>query len=588
MTSEDLTLWAPRAEAVSIVLPGSGDTRAMQATGDGWWSTPALAPGTDYAFSLDGADPRPDPRSPWQPVGVHGPSRTFDASQFQWPADGWQGRKAPGAVHYELHVGTFTPEGTLDSAISRLGHLADLGIEMVELMPLAAFDGDRGWGYDGVSPYAVHAPYGGPAALQRFVAAAHGMGIAVCLDVVYNHLGPAGNYLAMYGPYFTSRHQTPWGDGVNLDGPDSGPVRAYIVDNALRWFSDFGIDALRLDAIHALVDDSDTHILAELADRTAVLAAELGRPLSLVAESDLNQPEVVLPRPAGGLGMAAQWADDVHHALHTLMTGERHGYYVDFGTIEVLDKALTGAFVHDGGLSTFRGVPWGAPVPAQLGGHSFVVCAQNHDQVGNRAIGDRPSRVLSDGQLAIEAAVILAGPFTPMLFMGEEWGARTPFQFFTSFSDPELGEAVREGRTREFGSHGWDVLYGGSVEVPNPQDAATFEASKLDWAEAEEPAGARLLEFYRRLIRLRREVPEIASDDRSLTGLDHDPGDETWFVLHRGAAAVVVNLSAEAQLVPLAGADRRDMLLAWDPVVATAEGVQLTGHGVVLLGPARG
>ena len=264
----------------------------MQATGDGWWSTPALAPGTDYAFSLDGADPRPDPRSPWQPVGVHGPSRTFDASEFQWPADGWQGRKAPGAVHYELHVGTFTPEGTLDSAISRLGHLADLGIEMVELMPLAAFDGDRGWGYDGVSPYAVHAPYGGPAALQRFVAAAHGVGIGVCLDVVYNHLGPAGNYLALYGPYFTSRHQTPWGDGVNLDGPDSGPVRAYIVDNALRWFSDFGIDALRLDAIHALVDDSETHILAELADRTAV-ALRRARPPAVAGGR-------VGPEPAGG------------------------------------------------------------------------------------------------------------------------------------------------------------------------------------------------------------------------------------------------------------------------------------------------
>lgn len=586
MTSDqELTLWAPRAQVATLVLPRTDESIAMRAIGDGWWAASAPAPGTDYAFSLDGGQALPDPRSPWQPVGVHGPSRTFDASAFAWP-DGWAGRAAPGAVHYELHVGTFTPEGTLDSAIDRLDHLADLGVEMIELMPLAPFDGDRGWGYDGVSLYGVHAAYGGPAALQRFVAAAHSVGLGVCLDVVYNHLGPSGNYLAMFGPYFSDRHSTPWGDGVNLDGPDSGPVRAFIIDSALRWFSDFGVDALRLDAIHALVDDSEVHLLAELAQRTAVLAEQLGRPLSLVAESDLNQPSVVLPRAQGGLGMDAQWADDVHHALHTLMTGERHGYYVDFGTIDVLEKALTKVFVHDGGHSTFRGTTWGAPVPPQLGGHLFVVSGQNHDQVGNRALGDRPSRVLSDGQLAIEACVLLTSHFTPLLFMGEEWGASTPFQFFTSFTDKELGDAVREGRTQEFGSHGWDVLYGTTVQVPDPQARSTFEASRLDWSEVQDPDHTRLLDFYRALIRLRRDIPQIADDDRSATHVTHAPGDESWFVVHRGSVAVVVNLDAEPQVVPMPGADTRPVLLAWEPADLGPDGVGMTGHSVVILGPA--
>lgn len=580
---EQLTLWAPRAEAVSVVLPTQDRTVVMQAVGAGWWSAPALAAGTDYAFSLDGGQPLPDPRSPWQPHGVHDASRTFDASAFEWEA-GWAGIEAPGAVHYELHVGTFTPEGTLDAAIERLPHLVDVGVQMIELMPVAAFDGDRGWGYDGVALYAVHDAYGGPAALQRFVAAAHAAGIGVCLDVVYNHLGPAGNYLARFGPYFTNRHSTPWGDAVNLDGPDAGPVRSFLIDNALRWFRDFGVDALRLDAIHALVDDSEVHLLAELADRTQALAAELGRPLSLTAESDLNQPGVVLPRSVGGLGMQAQWADDVHHALHTLMTGERHGYYVDFGSLEVLDKAMTSVFVHDGGHSSFRGTDWGAPVPASVPGHAFVVSAQNHDQVGNRALGDRPSRVLTDGQLAIELAVLITSPFTPMLFQGEEWGARTPFQYFTDFSDAELGEAVRVGRTHEFGSHGWDVLYGGSIEVPDPQALSTFEASRLEWSEREEPAHARLLAFTRELIRLRRHVAQIADDDRSQTSLEFD-ATESWFVVHRGGVAIVVNLAADEQVLPLVGADRRGILLAWEPPTLGCDDVGLPGHAVAVLGP---
>ncbi len=587
MTAERMTVWAPQAGSVGLVLPREGRTVTMQAEAGGWWSAPGLAPSTDYAFSLDGGPALPDPRSPWQPEGVHGPSRTFDTSAFAWP-NGWAGVDVRGAVHYELHIGTFTPEGTLDSAIARLDHLAELGVRIVELMPVAAFGGNHGWGYDGVGLYAVHHAYGGPAALQRFVAAAHARGLGVCLDVVYNHLGPTGNYLGAFGPYFSDRHSTPWGDAVNLDGPDAGPVRAFIVDNALRWFSDFGVDALRLDAVHALVDDSDVHVLAELADRTAALAAHVGRPLSLTAESDLNQPRMVVPTAEGGLGMTAQWADDVHHALHTLITGERHGYYADFGTLEVLDKALTKVFVHGGEFSTFRGKVWGAPVPRDMSGHQFVVCAQNHDQVGNRALGDRPSRVLTDGQLAIEAAVILAGPFTPMLFMGEEWGATTPFQFFTDFTEEWLAEAVRNGRAEEFGSHGWDELYGGPVGVPDPQAPSTFEASRLDWGELARPEHARMLQFYRELITLRDSVADIGSDDRTRTSLEYDAEDPTWFVLRRGDVLVVANLSAQARPVPLPGADELRTLLAWGDVQAGRDSVSLPGHAVGILGPQDG
>ncbi len=584
MTSRPITVWAPRAESVELALPRAGTTVAMVAESDGWWAGPGLEPGTDYAFHLDGGPALPDPRSAWQPEGVHGPSRTFDASAFQWP-QGWAGQDVRGAVHYELHIGTFTPEGTLDSAIARLDHLVDLGVQMVELMPVPEFGGEHGWGYDGVGLYAVHHAYGGPAALQRFVAAAHQRGLGVCLDVVYNHLGPTGNYLGAFGPYFSDRHSTPWGDAVNLDGPDCGPVRAFIIDNALRWFADFGVDALRLDAVHALVDDSPVHLLAELADRTAALAEELGRPLSLTAESDLNQPRMVVPTAEEGMGMTAQWADDVHHALHTLITGERHGYYADFGTMEVLDKALTKVFVHGGEFSTFRGKVWGAPVPPEMGGHQFVVCAQNHDQVGNRALGDRPSRVLTDGQLAIEAAVILAGPFTPMLFMGEEWGATTPFQFFTDFAEEWLAEAVRRGRAEEFGSHGWDVLYGGSVDVPDPQARSTFEASRLDWSQPDRPEHARMLDFYRELIALRNRVPDIGSGDRTRTSLVYDADNPTWFLLRRGSAAVVANLSEQEQSIPLADAAQLRTLLAWQDVRTEPGAVSVPGHDVAILAP---
>jgi maltooligosyltrehalose trehalohydrolase len=434
--------------------------------------------GIDYAYAPNGNGPFPDPRSAWQPDGVHGFSRTFDAGRFEWTDQAWSGLDARGAVTYELHIGAFTPQGTLDAALGQLADLARQGIQMVELMPVAAFPGERGWGYDGVALYAVHQAYGGPEALQRFVDTAHRCGLGVTLDVVYNHLGPDGNYAGQFGPYFTDAHHTPWGWAVNLDQDGREGMRTFILDNAARWFGDFHIDALRLDAVHALVDESPQHLLAELAQATSAQSARLGRPLSLIAESDINQPSMVTPIEEGGLGMTGQWADDVHHALHAYLTGERHGYYCDFGSIESVDKVYRNVFFHDGSLSTFRGKNWGAPVPPSIDRQKFVVCVSNHDQVGNRALGDRPASSLSAGAQAASLALLLLSPFTPMLFMGEEYGETRPFMFFTDHDEP-LGTAVSEGRMSEFEGHGWEDLYGGNVHVPDPQDRTTFLRSKL-------------------------------------------------------------------------------------------------------------
>ena len=578
---EPLTVWAPAAERVEISLPT--ERAPLRPRGEGWWVTPEpLAPGTDYLLHVDGGPGLPDPRSAWQPEGVHGPSRVFDAGAFEWTDRTWRGRSSLGAVIYELHVGTFTPEGTFDAAVERLDHLVDLGVDMVELMPVAAFPGERGWGYDGVALYAVHEPYGGPSGLQRFVDAAHARGLAVCLDVVYNHLGPSGNYLGRFGPYFTDRHHTPWGAAVNLDGPDAGPVRRFVIDNALRWLRDFHIDALRLDAVHALIDDSPRHLLAELSDAVAALERKVRRPLSLIAESDLNDARMVTPTRRGGLGMTAQWDDDVHHALHARLTGERHGYYVSFGTTAVLRQALTEVFVHAGTYSEFRGKVWGAPVPAEVDARRFVVFASNHDQVGNRALGDRPSATLDDGPLAVAAALTVLGPYTPMLFMGEEWGAQTPFQYFTDHAEPELAEAIRRGRAAEFASHGWEEVYGGAVEVPDPQDRATFLASKLDWAERDRERHTRLLDWYRDLIALRHREADIASGIRAdtvVTASDDGGG----LAVYRGALAVVVTLDDTPREVPLRGAVR-EVLLSWSgEATVRRDVVSLPGHDVLVV-----
>ncbi|NMR19422.1 malto-oligosyltrehalose trehalohydrolase [Cellulomonas fimi] len=594
-------VWAPDAGAVELVLTDPDRRLALERAGDGWWAPPVgsadLEHGTDYAFAVDDAPPRPDPRSAWQPAGVHAASRVFDSGRFTWTDAGWRGRDVRESVVYELHVGTFTSGGTLDSAVERLDHLVDLGVDMVELMPVAAFDGERGWGYDGVALYAVHEAYGGPEALQRFVDAAHGRGLAVCLDVVYNHLGPSGNYLDTFGPYFTDRHETPWGRAVNLDGPGSTGVRRWICDNALHWLRDFHLDALRLDAVHALVDDSEVHVLAQLSDEVATLAAELGRPLSLIAESDQNDPATVSPTADGGKGMTAQWADDVHHAVHALVTGERHGYYADFGAPEVLARALTRVFVPDGGWSGFRDRPWGARVPAGMDGHRFVVFASDHDQVGNRALGDRPSARLDGGALAASAALVLVGPYTPMIFMGEEWGARTPWMYFTDHQDPELAAAVRRGRHDEFATHGWAELYPdqtveGELDVPDPQSPSTFEASRLDWSEPARSAHARLLAWYRDLLALRRSTPDLATGDRAATTVRwdelaawDDPTGASWVVVRRGGVHVAVNLSSVEQRVPVPGAGVAAVLAAWGPVRVEPDVVVVPARGVAVVGP---
>ena len=570
-------VWAPRADRVDVDV--LSESLPMQRGDDGWWrlDVEGAGHGSDYAFRLDGGDPLPDPRSPWQPDGVHAASRVFDTTRHDWRDSSWPGLDVRGKVFYELHIGTFTSEGTLDAAQERLDDLVSLGVDVVELMPVAAFPGRWGWGYDGVALYAVHEPYGGPEALQRFVDACHGRGLAVCLDVVYNHLGPSGNYLSHFGPYFTDHHETPWGQAVNLDDTGSEHVRRWIVDNALRWFSEFHVDALRLDAVHALVDDSPRHVLAQIAEEAAQLSASLGRPLGLVAESDLNDPRMVEPVSEGGLGMTAQWADDVHHALHSLVTGERQGYYVDFGSLEVMAKTLTRVFLHDGTWSTFRGRTWGAPVdPSRHDGHAFLAYTSNHDQVGNRATGDRPSAYLPPGLLAASGALVLTSPFTPMLFMGEEWAASTPWQFFTDHAEPELAEAVREGRRREFAEHGWDA-----ESVPDPQDHATRDASVLDWDERSAEPHARVLAWYRDLLALRRAEPDVASGD--LAGVDVAYSEEEgWLVVRRGAFRVVVNLADETRSVPL---DRSDaaVVLAWDGADVEGDVVRVPAQSVAVV-----
>jgi maltooligosyltrehalose trehalohydrolase len=564
-------VWAPDAKEVSLVH--ADDEREMDQRAGGWWQLAAtdIRHGDDYAFQVDGGDPRPDPRSRWQPDGVHSASRVYDHNQYEWHDGSWRGVPLAGSVLYELHVGTFTDEGTLSAALTRLDHLVELGVDAVELLPLAAFDGPRGWGYDGVALYAVHEPYGGPDALKGFVDACHDRGIGVVLDVVYNHLGPSGNYLQEFGPYFTDRHTTPWGTAVNLDAPGSDEVRAWILDNAIGWLRDFHLDGLRLDAVHELVDTRAFPLLEELGERVHELAAQVGKPLFLVAESDLNDPRTVTAAPLG-LGLDAQWSDDVHHALHATLTGERHGYYGDFGSLETLSTALSSAFVHAGTWSSFRQRTHGRPVDRRsTPGSRFVAYLQDHDQIGNRATGDRLAASLTPGLLKVGAALLLCSPYTPMLFMGEEWAASTPWQYFTSFPDRDLGAAVREGRRAEFATHGW-----AAEDIPDPQDLQTFQTSRLDWDELDEEPHAGVLDWYRKLIALRRERSELTHDRLDEVRCSYDE-DARWFVMYRGRLTVVCNLGTDRLEVPVDGTPTS--------VVAASEGGFVYRTGVVELDP---
>ncbi|MBW8794624.1 MAG: malto-oligosyltrehalose trehalohydrolase [Streptomyces sp.] len=574
-------VWAPQADRVTLHCDGA--TRALErAPGrSGWWIGEADAEdGTRYGFALDDGPVLPDPRSRRQPDGPDGLSAVVDHELHEWRA-AWPGRALPGAVLYELHVGTYTPEGTLDAAAARLEHLRELGVTHVELMPLCPFPGRHGWGYEGVSLWAVHEPYGGPESLKRFVDRAHELGLGVVLDVVHNHLGPSGNYLPAFGPYFTDAHQTPWGSAVNLDAPGSDEVRAYLVGSALAWLRDYRIDGLRLDAVHALCDTRACHFLEELSAAVAALAAQSGRPLFLVGESDLNDPRVITPRAEHGLGLDAQWNDDFHHALHAALTGESQGYYADFARapLAALAKTLTGGYFHDGTYSSFRGRRHGRPLDrAQVAGHRLLGYTQTHDQVGNRAQGDRLSAALSPGLLACAATLSLTAPFTPMLFMGEEWAAGTPWQFFTDHTDPDLAEAVRRGRRREFAAHGW-----AEEDVPDPQDPATRDRSCLDWSEPEREPHARVLAWYRRLLALRREQPDLTDPDLADTKVAYDEA-ARWLAFRRGDVRVAVNLGKEPAAIPL-GTGRVEVLAAWDSVASPdTDGVlRVPGESCVVL-----
>jgi maltooligosyltrehalose trehalohydrolase len=479
-------------------------------------------------------------------------------------------------VIYELHVGTFTPEGTLDAAAGKLGYLAELGIDFVELLPVNGFNGTHNWGYDGVLWYAVHEGYGGPAAYQRFVDAAHAAGLGVIQDVVYNHLGPSGNYLPRFGPYLKSGEGNTWGDSVNLDGPGSDVVRAYILENAAMWLRDYHVDGLRLDAVHAFKDERAVHLLEEFGALADGISAETGRPATMIAESDLNDPRLLYPRDVNGYGLAGQWSDDFHHAVHVNVSGEATGYYADFESLEALAKVLVDGFFHDGSYSSFRGRHHGRPINTGLvHPAALVVCSQNHDQIGNRATGDRLSQTLGYGQLALAAVATLTSPYTPMLFMGEEFGATTPWQFFTSHPEPELGKATAEGRIREFERMGWDPAV-----VPDPQDPETFTRSRLNWAEAADGDHARLLDLYRRLIALRRTTPELSGLGFEDTAVAFSEADR-WLRLRRGSVEVAMNFSAEPRMLAVAGAS---IALATDDAVRLDGGrLDLPGHSAAII-----
>jgi maltooligosyltrehalose trehalohydrolase len=568
-------VWAPHAERVALAWR---DRRTPMTRGErGWWTidVPDATDDEPYAFVLDDGDELPDPRAPRLPDGVHARARRVRHDAFEWADDGFRAPPLAGAVLYDLHVGTFTPAGTFDGAIERLDHLRTLGVTHVELLPVNAFDGTHGWGYDGVGLYAPFEPYGGPDGLKRLVDACHARGLGVVLDVVYNHLGPSGNYLGRFGPYFTDHYRTPWGDAVNYDGRGSDEVRRFVIDNAVGWVRDYHVDALRLDAVHAIYDFGAQHLLEELTREVHAAGAALGKHVDVIAESDLNDPRLLNATQAGGYGLDAQWSDDFHHALHSVLTGERHGYYEDFGSIAELARVMERGYAYDGRYSPHRGRRHGRR-PVDLDGTRFVVFLQNHDQVGNRARGERIAHLVSPARARVGAALLLTSPFVPMLFQGEEWGATAPFQYFTAHVDEALAEAVRAGRQREFAAFAWQG------EVPDPQAPETFARSKLDWSELGREPHASLLRWHRDLIALRRRVADLADPRLDRTRVTFDE-DARWLVVERGAVAVAANLGSSPQAVPVR-APRRRVLLASDGA-ARVEGdrVRLAPDSVAIL-----
>ena len=562
-------VWAPLAQR-EVVLRLDEEALAMDRDEAGWWQldVPKAAPGLDYGFLIDGQGPFPDPRSPWQPRGIDGPSRTVDHAAFDWQHDHWDLSPLGEAILYELHIGTFTPAGTFDSAIQKLGYLVDLGITHVELMPVAEFSGTRGWGYDGVDLYAPHHAYGGPDGLKRLVDACHARGLGVILDVVYNHLGPAGNYLGRFGPYFTDKYSTPWGSAVNFDDWGSDESRRFFIDNALTWLRDYRIDGLRLDAVHAILDTSAVHFLEQLAAEAHDLSDKTGRRYEVIAESSLNDPRPVWPVARGGFGLEATWNDDLHHALHCLLTGEDAGYYADFGSVSDLASALRDVYVYAGRFSKYRGRRHGRPA-RDVSAHNFVTFSQNHDQVGNRAAGERLSQLAGMGAAKLAAMLTLVAPTVPLLFMGEEWAATAPFQYFTDHADPDLAAAVTRGRTHEFEAFGW-----APSQVPDPQARQTFERSRLDWDEAQREPHASMLGFYRRLIALRRSSRDLTHPDLSRVEVAFDEAGR-WLTLQRGSIILAASFKDVAQRMPLPRPAQSLILATDDSARLDAAGAQL-------------
>jgi maltooligosyltrehalose trehalohydrolase len=574
------SVWAPRAQRVRVRLTSEGEGEYELARGEnGVFETTVrgTAVGTEYGFVLDDSDKLvPDPVSRFQPHGVHGPSSVVDPNAFAWSDDGWRGLGMRDLVIYELHVGTFTPEGTFAAIIPYLRGLRhELGVTAIEIMPVAQFPGARNCGYDGVELYAVQNSYGGPEGLKQLVDAAHAVGLAVIIDAVYNHVGPEGNYLPLYGPYFTEKYKTPWGPALNYDDADSDEVRRYVVDNALYWVTEYHVDGLRLDAVHGIFDFSAKHLLQEIVEAVHAQAEQLGRQVVVIGESDLNDPKLIRPIEEYGYGLDGQWSDDFHHAVHALLTEETLGYYADFGGIDQVAASLREPFVYAGSFSPHRRRRHGGKSEG-LPREKFVVAIQNHDQIGNRASGDRLSTVLAPDQLRLGAALLLLSPYVPLIFMGQEYGETNPFQYFVSHGDPELVKAVREGRRKEFESFGW------GDDVPDPQSEETFRRSTLDRDRASRPEHAAVYQLYRDLLALRDEEPMLRPDGATIEVTESD-GCITMLRRYagrvardggRGEALAVFNCTRQSREVLLPDAAGRHWVLR-----LTTDAVAYGGEG---------
>jgi len=565
--SVEFRVWAPNLTSLAVRVMGGNEgepsrTIPMRQSSDSEFvaTVPQVGAGADYVYVLDGERERPDPVSRWQPGGVHAPSRVVDPASFRWSDQGWSGIPLRDFIIYELHTGTFTREGTFEGMIPRLPYLRDLGITAIEIMPVAEVPGNRNWGYDGASLYAPQSSYGGPTGLKKLVDACHQHGLAVVLDVVYNHLGPEGNYLPEFAPCFTDTHHTPWGKAINFDGPESDGVRRFIIDNALYWLTEYHVDALRLDAIHGIYDFGARHILDELSQAFQDQARRLQRQAWLIAESDLENVRIINPRAKGGYAFDAQWHDDFHHALYALLTGQREGFLMDFGAVANLSKSVTEGFVFDWKYSHYRRRHYGSSSKNRPG-EQFVGFIQNHDQVANTSRGKRLSSLVSSGQQKLAAVLTLSSPFLPLLFMGEEYGETAPFLYFTSFDDPGLAAAVTAGRKKELGSH-----YSES-EFADPQAPGTFEHCKLDWSKTEVSPHAEILRLYRDLISLRRRHLSLANCRKELTEIQFNE-QRKWLLMKRSdpsgsGALLVFNFSSEAQSIPVLDSDHSWRLALW-------------------------